>query len=150
MVFDYQDRNFSLKLPRGGSKNIPRHVVSVAEALIRHRVRLNAALARLRVKSNAQSTSRLMPEASYLKYQAVINEPFYVRINAKRVHNFHAEIASQLCNDGFTMCSSKKELTSAEKSFYRLHRHLLAFSPNKREAILQHQLLTEGYLVQQV
>ena len=151
MTFDYQDRKFSLKVPRSGSENAPSLVLKVAEALFRHRVRLNATLARMRVKSNAQTTSQLMSEASYLKYQSVITEPFYVRVNNNRIRSFEADILSPLCSEGgFTLCSSREELRKGEKSFYRLHRSLLAFSPDTKETVLQHQLLTDGYLVQQV
>lgn len=151
MAFDYQDRKFSLKIPRSGSENIPSLVLKVAEALFRHRVRLNATLARMRVKSNAQTTSQLMSEASYLKYQAVVTEPFYVQVNFNRVQSFEAEIIAPLCSiDGLTLCSSKEEFEKGAKLFRRLRRNLLAFSPDTKETILQHQLLTEGYLIQEV
>lgn len=151
MAFDYQDRKFSLKLPSTCSENIPSAVVRVGEALHRHRVRLNAALARMRVKSTAQTTSQLMPEASYLKYRAVVTEPFYVRINSRRAGNIHTEVVSVLCSDGFKLCrSGREELQNGGKSFCQMDRHLLAFSPDARETILQHRLLKNGCLVQQV
>lgn len=150
MTFDYQDSKFLLKMPRDRSENIPSLVLRVGEALFRHRVRLNAALARMRVKSNARTTSQLLSEAAYLKYQAVTTEPYYVRVNSNQVRNVQAEIVSSLCNDGFIHCSSKEEVQKEKKSFCQLHRNLLAFSPDTKEAVLQHWLLTGGYLVQQV
>lgn len=151
MTFDYQNSKFSLKLPRNGLENIPSRVLKVAEALCKHRVRLNAALARMRVKSNAQTTSQLMSHNLLLKYKAVTNEPFYARVCSGRVGNFQREITSRLNKDGFTLCSSDRELEEeGERWFSRRHRHLLAFSPDTRPFILQHELLTEGYLIQQV
>ena len=151
MTFDYQSANFSLKIPRSGSENIPSLVLKVAEALCRHRVRLNAALARMRVRSNAQTTSQLMPGASLVNYLAITTRPFYARVCSGAVGNFHSEIAARLFEDGFTLCSSEGEVGEGEKLFCRVHNsRLLAFSPDTRQSLLQHQLLNEGYLVQQV
>lgn len=150
MAFDYQDKTFSLKIPRDASENIPSLVLKVGEALSKHRVRLNAALARMRVKSNAQTTSQLLSEASYVKYQAIVTEPFYCRVNNKRAKNVQTEIVSSLIDDGFKICSSKEELQRGEKLFCRIHSDLLAFSSDARETLLQHQLLSEGYIVPQV
>lgn len=151
MAFDYQDRKFSLKVPRDESENIPSLVVKVGEALSKHRVRLNAALARMRVKSNAQCTSQLLSEASYVKYQSIVTEPFSFRVNTKRVKNVRTEIISLLLNDGFTLCSSKEELQKGEKKlFCQIHTSLLVFSSDAKDTILQHQLVNEGHLVPQV
>ena len=150
MAFDYQDKKFSLKLSRTCSENIPSVVVRVGEALYHHRVRLNAALARMRVKSNTQTTSQLMSEVPYLKYRAVVTQPLYVRVNSRRTGNIQTQVLSVLCDDGFMLCSGREELQKGWKSFCQLDRHLLAFSPDAMETILQHQLLNDGYLVQQV
>ena len=151
MAFDYQDRRFLLKVPQDESENIPSLVLKVGEALSKHRVRLNAALARMRVKSNAQSTSQLLSEASYVKYQAIVTEPFYFRVNSKCVKNVRTEIMiSLLVDDGFTLCSSKEELQRGEKLFCRMHTSLLAVSSDAKETMLQHHLVNDGHLVPQV
>ena len=150
MAYDYQDRRFALKIPHDRSENVPSLVLKVGEALSRHRVKLNATLARMRVKSNALSTTQLLPEASYLEYQAVVTEPYYTRVNRNKVRNFQVQIVAALRGDGFTLYGSEEELHSGEKAFYHLHRNLVGFSSDVRGSILRHQLLTEGYLLPQV
>jgi hypothetical protein len=150
MTYDYQQWKFSLKLPREDLENVPTLMLTVAKALCKHRVRLNAALARMRVKSNAQTTSHLMTEACFAKYQAVVTQPFHVRINASKVHNLQIGVISPLCEDGYTLCASREELKNGEKRFWQQERTLLAFSPDARETFLHHPLLSEGLLVIQV
>lgn len=150
MTYDYQHRKFSLKLPRDELENVPSVMLTIARALCKHRVKLSAALARMRVKSNAQTTSHLMAEATFVKYQAIVTQPFHVRINTSKVHDIQSGVISPLCEDGFTVCAGREELNKGGKIFWRQQEMLLAFSPDAREAVLCHPLLSEGVLVPQV
>ena len=149
VTYDYQNKRFGLKPPKGGAENVPHLVLKVGEAVLRHKVKLSAALARMRVKSNAQSTTQLLPEASYLKYQDVMAQPYYTRVNRSKVHNIQADVLSLLQDDGLTACSSSEALAHSKRAFCHLQRNLVAFSPDLRGRILQHQLLAKGRLVPQ-
>ena len=150
MTYDYQDKRFSLKLPQERSENVPSEMMRVAEALYRHRVRLNAALARMRVKSNAQTTSQLMSEAALKKYQDAVSQPFHARVNTSRVCNVQGEVVGPLCDAGLTVCEGRDELVKEGGRFCRQERDLLAFSPDARDTVLHHPLLSQGLLVLQV
>lgn len=150
VTYDYQNRKFGLKPPKDGDENVPHLVLKVGEAVLKHRVKLSATLARMRVKSNAQSTTQLLPEAGYLRYQEVMTQPCYTRVNRNKVHNIQADVLSPLQDDGFTACSNRETLTHSKRAFCHLQRNLVAFSPDLRAKILQHQLLAKGHLVSQV
>lgn len=150
MTYDYQNRKFKLKVPKDGAENVPHLVLKVGEAVLKHRVKLSATLARMRVKSNAQSTTQLLPEASYLKYQDIMTQPFYTRVNRNKVHKIQADVLSPLQENGLTACSSREMLMHSRRAFCHLQRNLVAFSSDLRGKILQHELLTKGYLVPQV
>lgn len=150
MAYDYQDKKFTLKVPLDNQKTIPRLVLKIGEALLKHRVKLNAELARMRVKSNAKSTTQLLSETSYSHYQETMTWPYFARVNRSKVHNIHTEIVTSLQIDGFKICSNKDEVVNSNRGFCHLQRNLVAFSADTKESLEEHHLFKEGYLVPQV
>ena len=151
MAYDYQQLKFVLKLPKGaGAEGISSLVLRVGAAIEKHRVKFNATLARMRVKYSVKSITKLLPEASYRKYQSVMSQPFYARINRNKVTNFPNNIVYPLQKNGFTPCVNLDKLVETEKGFFHFQRNLIAFAPGSRDTILEDQLITEGYLVPQV
>ena len=151
MAYDFQKERFSLKLPREDVDKIPVQVVQVARALWQHKVKLSATLARMRVKENAQSITQLIPNPSVRqRYQAMLRQPCYARVNMIKVDNIQAEVISGLQNEGYTVVATREQFWEQKKAVRHLRRDLLEFSIDCRGTLDCLDLVKNGYIILQV
>ncbi len=150
MAYDFQNSQFTLRLPRSGQENISTSVAQVAVALWRHKVKLGATLARMRVKANARTVTELIFDTERRRYQRILTQPIYARVNLQKVCNVQLEVLSVLSSVGFMHVSGKEELCLYTKAMQQSKRDLIAFSPDCWECLSEHWLVSEGYLVLQV
>ena len=151
MAYDFQNGKFAIRLPKEEVDNLPINVVKVAKALWEHKIKLGASLARMRVKEDARSVTLLIPDSGIRQRYERTNEiPYCTRMNLGKVNKTHKDILAQLQEEGFTVVQYQRDLCRQRRSVYQPRRDLLIFSPDSRECVDGHELVTNGHLIVQV
>lgn len=150
MAYDFQKSQFTLRLPRSGQESIPTAVAKTAVALWQHKIKLAATLARMRVKENVRTLTELIPVTERRRYQDIVAQPLYARVNLQKVHNIQSEVLSALSDDSFVHVSSKDGLHLSPRGMQLTKMDLIAFSPDCRDQLTGHWLVSDGHLILQV
>ncbi|XP_060075252.1 putative methyltransferase NSUN7 [Ylistrum balloti] len=146
VLCDYQGRKFQLRSPSLAEELNP-VAQQVEDAICDCKTKLNACFARHRIKASAPSVEHLLPDLVRSKEEIRSQMPMYLWVNQTKLSV--SEAMELFKDEGFTLVGSDDCVEGQKFSVDSMCTDVFQFPPDKREYLLQHDLVMAGKVVLQ-
>lgn len=146
VLCDYQGRKFQQRSPTPGEE-LDAVAQQVEDAISECKTKLNACFARHRIKASAPSIEHLLPDLVRSKEEIRSQMPMYLWVNQTKLSV--SEAMELFKEDGLTLVGSDDCVEGNTFCVDSMCGDVFQFPPDKREYLLQHDLVKAGKVVLQ-